>query len=564
MSASFPALPCIWPGQDMGYRSRHTAGAPELDYRPNPLLLAKLAAEADRVFGVLADIDVRAINWMEGYLADHPGKNLQLVLSVRPDSPTQAADLDNLLRLCSRHGSRAQIRLLAEWDARRHASNLLCFYSNQGLRAISTGPTPNLGFSLTSPSQANLITHLSLAAFEALRPWFDCLWYLSNSLACVRPYFPDSMPVKADSAAWQQLLWHSELGEIHEPTAPSISRLYDPDRDEFQLVDQKGLPVSPLALSGIEAPDELTLELCRIFERGYLVTLDKSSRLPPLEAPINPLWFGVDSFRQTGTISAQTSFKVSPFDGALLQQIERLRKISSELLPHYSYRLASGVRWIPIQAIGLFEAELTRLNDDIKQRITAQVGPNPRSFLQAQAGRIRADAQQMYQIYHREARLPDGVLDLILDELEHRLKRTLQTEHLLPKVSYAPIVFLPNVQSRWSSAWTQAFSLLTEIGRFPRKAMTDRFFWRGFNSDEEQLLQVMQVTSDHLLLPDNPRYNLQQAQYELDLMAQLERCPAEPQAKCRALWRLLQQAQPEAAEQLLKDSPPQHVGSFRY
>lgn len=44
-----------------------------------------------------------------------------------------------------------------------------------------------------------------------------------------------------------------------------------------------------------------------------------------------------------------------------------------EGVPRYSFALADGVRWMPKQAIPLFEATLTAANDDAKKLLTWRV-----------------------------------------------------------------------------------------------------------------------------------------------------------------------------------------------
>jgi hypothetical protein len=122
--------------------------------------------------------------------------------------------------------------------------------------------------------------------------------------------------------------------------------------------------------------DGLGEGIARVFEQGRLVAVDKASRVPPLEAPVKPEWFGVDSFRQTGMVSSRTSFKVAPFDETILKKIDRLRRASGDLLPYYSYALADGMRWIPRTAIPLFEAALTEANDEARKLLNATVGDN--------------------------------------------------------------------------------------------------------------------------------------------------------------------------------------------
>ena len=94
----------------------------------------------------------------------------------------------------------------------------------------------------------------------------------------------------------------------HESGAePPVRAVVDPESGEVVLVDQnnEALP-SPTEAIGVPKLDPLSDCVARVFELGALVSVDKLSRIPPLEAPVKPEWFGVDSFRQTGMVKAQT------------------------------------------------------------------------------------------------------------------------------------------------------------------------------------------------------------------------------------------------------------------
>ncbi|OYW20172.1 MAG: hypothetical protein B7Z55_07680, partial [Planctomycetales bacterium 12-60-4] len=298
----------------------------------------------------------------------------------------------------------------------------------------------------------------------------------------------------------------------------------------------------------------------RIFELGALVSVDKSSRIPPLEAPVKPEWFGVDSFRQTGMVKAQTSIKVAPFDEATLKKIDRLRRVSGELLPRYSFALADGVRWIPKQAIPFFEAALTAANDDAKKLLGETMGDDIHAFLLSQRERIRNDAQRMYEAYHPSGKIPDNAVTNILDELRARLDRT-KVDKLIPKVAYSPVAFNPSQQSEWSSPWGQAFALLKGIAEFPREAMTNRFFWQGLRTDEDALIKAMNVADDHLVKDYGARKAKQRAELELDLIKQLESAAGDVRAKCRTLWSLLTTGDEAAVVELLEAPLTQESGA---
>lgn len=527
-----PQMPFVWPEPLVSSGSSRYETA-------LPFEVATRAALS--VFGVVSAIDARAVNWMEGYLADSPKTKLRLVISIHPTCRTSESDLQNLLRLVERHGDRAAFKVFPEASLLDRSSNLLCLCGADGDVAVSVGPTENMGFTPASPSQANLASVVTAATFEACRKWFDYLWGIAGPLRSdVASTMPNLVLPEGDVEAarlWED--YRRRCLAYESATDPPVRAIVNPESGEVVLVDQNNEAVlSPTEAIGVPTLDPLSDCVARVFELGALVSVDKLSRIPPLEAPVKPEWFGVDSFRQTGMVKAQTSFKVAPFDEATLKKIDRLRRVSGELLPRYSFALADGVRWMPKQAIPLFEAALTAANDDAKKLLGQTMGDDIQAFLASQRERIRSDAQRMYEAYHPGGKIPDNAVTNILDELKTRLDRT-KAYKLIPKVAYSPVAFNPSQKSEWSSPWGQAFTLLKGISEFPREAMTNRFFWQGIRTDEEALIKAMNVAGDHLVDEYGGRKAKQRAELELDLIKQLEDASGDALAKCRALWALI-------------------------
>ena len=543
-----PQMPFVWP------EPRVSSGTS----RYGTALPFEVAARAAlSVFGVVSAIDARAVNWMEGYLADNAATKLRLVVSIHPTCRTSESDLQDLLRLVERHGDRAAFKVFPEATLLDRSSNLLCLCGADGDAAVSVGPTENMGFAPASPSQANLASVVTAATFEACRKWFDYLWGIAGPL---RPDVAAMMPnlVLPEGDVEAARLWEDYRRRClaHESaTEPPVRAVVDPESGEVVLVDQNNEAVpSPTEAIGVPKLDPLSDSVARVFELGALVSVDKLSRIPPLEAPVKPEWFGVDSFRQTGMVKAQTSFKVAPFDESTLKKIDRLRRVSGELLPRYSFALADGVRWMPKQAIPLFEAALTAANDDAKKLLGQTIGDDIEAFLASQRERIRSDAQRMYEAYHPGGKIPDNAVTNILDELKTRLDRT-KADKLIPKVAYSPVAFNPSQKSEWSSPWGQAFALLKGIAEFPREAMTNRFFWQGIRTDEDALIKAMNVAGDHLVEEYGGRKAKQRAELELDLIKQLEDASGDALDKCRALWTLITTGKEDAVVALLEPGP---------
>ena len=541
-----PNVPFIWP------EPRVSAGV-VAPYASLPF--DEVARSSVSIFGVASAIDRQAVEWMEAYLADSAGETrMRLVVSIQPTCRTTEADLLELVRLAERYAGRAAFRVFPERSLRDRSSNLLCFSARDASAVVVLGPAENLGLGPTSPSQANIVTSVSAPTLEACRKWFDYLWGVAGPL---QPEIAASMPqlVIPEGDAEAARLWREYRTRCFaQPQGgaaqPKVS--VDVKTGEVTLTDHNDRPVeSPTAELGVPKLDGVADGIARVFEQGLLVAVDKTSRVPPLEAPVKPEWFGVDSFKQTGMVSSKTSFKVAPFDEATLKKVDRLRRASGDILPHYTYALADGMRWIPKAAIPLFEAALTEANDAAKKLLGVTVGDDIDAFLSTQRDRIRADAQRMYEAYHPGGKIPETAVGNILDELKARLGKT-RGEALIPKVAYSPVAFSVGKDTAWSSPWGQAFQLIKGVAEFPREAMTSRFFWQGVRADEDELIQAMNVAGDHLVVEYGSRKAKQRAEHELAIIKQLESSQADVRERCAALWALVTAGDDSVACELLE------------
>ena len=111
-----PQMPFVWP------EPRVSAGAARY---ASELPFESAVRSAVTVFGVVSAVDSRAINWMEGFLADQVDSRLRVVVSIHPTCRTSESDLQEALRLVERHGDRAAFRLYPENSLEDRSSNLL-------------------------------------------------------------------------------------------------------------------------------------------------------------------------------------------------------------------------------------------------------------------------------------------------------------------------------------------------------------------------------------------------------------------------------------------------------
>jgi len=536
-----PKVPFVWPEPIV------SSGLGE--YVTRPPFDSKLLGSG-KMFGVMSSPDSRTIKWIKKYLAENSDTKLRIVISVYPTCVTSRSEIEDLIRVAETHGDRAAFKIYPEESLADRSSNCICLIDKNEEITIATGPTENLGFDMESPSQANFVAIVSVSVLEKFRKWFDYLWGISGLLdPDVALLMPTLVIPEGDREATR--LWDA-YRQMCLSNRPVVVSALCQESGEFTLLDQfDQLLPSPTEEINVPKLDAISDFVSNIYQSGSLVTYDKHSRIPPLEAPVKPEWFGVDSFRKTGVVKAQTSMKVSPFDENTIKKIDRLRRVSAELLPRYSFGLADGVRWIPTHSIRLFEAALNAANHDAKTLLGDVIGGDIVNFFESRRVHIRSDAQRMYHLYHPAKTIPDESVEKIMGELKNRLDRT-QAEKILPSVAYARLSFNPTQSSEWASPWGQAFALLKEIAEYPREAMTNRFFWQGFRGDEDELIKAMNVAGDYLIKDYGSRNAIRTADAELSLIKQLGDFDCEPIDKCRALWALITQGEVDGLSKLLR------------
>ena len=122
-----PSVPFIWP------EPRVSAGVAPYASLP----FDEVARSAVSIFGVVSAIDRKAVDWMEGYLADGAGETrLRLVISIQPTCRTTEADLLELVRLVERYKERAAFRIYPE--ARCATGRRTCCASRHATPALSS------------------------------------------------------------------------------------------------------------------------------------------------------------------------------------------------------------------------------------------------------------------------------------------------------------------------------------------------------------------------------------------------------------------------------------------
>jgi hypothetical protein len=256
-----------------------------------------------------------------------------------------------------------------------------------------------------------------------------------------------------------------------------------------------------------------------------------------LDVPLDPHLFGDSSNIQRGNVARKVNMRITVFDERTLRQIETRRKGLRTLLTKFTFALADNMRWMPSEARGLFVSELTRLNEEGQKLIGDLLTGDVTEFINVKRAALVADINAMYTALGKPGQVSEHAMDAIVDSLTKRLEKA-KTANFMPKLSFSVISFV-SLDSDVASPWGQAFSLLADIAAFPRKALTDTFFFRGLEIAEDDLIEAMNVADDALCRNLRARGIKQRCKQELDLLTRIEEAHVQARERCELVLRLL-------------------------
>lgn len=420
--------------------------------------------------------------------------------------------------------------------------------SGTGGTLLVFGTAPNFGLNQGWPGKLNAALSPDAALLASWQNWFNLLWHRSPPLSPATMDIPHLVLPEGDpraGEAWEEYRRHCNATP-DDPQTGSRQIEVDPETGKVTLKDASGQPVSAVDEElGLPKVDALEQQVARLFQAGELVTVDKSSRIPPLRAPIRAEWFGVERFRKVGSVSRELKYYISLLDGETLRQLEGRRKMTNAILDTFSFSMGEGMHWMPLAARPLFEKEMDRVDQEGLKILTGAVGGNLDEFTKTRLQQVMQDINTMYREFHgthTELTLPHDTLEKILEDLKSQLQRAIDEKRLLPKVSPITAGFKAGADSGRYTAWAQALSLLSAIARFPRKAFSDGYFLRGLRVDKDELLEAMNVCDDAIVAAwqEQGEWRIRaRAEAELELLDRIAAAGCPARTKCQAVLQLM-------------------------
>jgi hypothetical protein len=535
-----PRIPFIWP--------THRLSEEPSIYELSPPF-GDLVLDATWLFGVVPALTSRGVKVLDEWLKGNLILKISIVVVVYPACAARQSDLADLHALARCYPDRFSGRILPLEQVTDRSINAICFSTKDlDFVQIVVGPSEGLGLDPWGDGHINFAFQANPSLLEAFRSHFDWLW--GKACDIFLPGATDipelALPKGSEEAA---RTWRSYLNEIQseqsvEDGASSVAEAVaepaaEPGEAGAESSHGKSRQ-SPTEQLGIQALDPLAEFVAGLYGKGSLVSIDKLSKIPPLDAPLDPNLFGDASELRSGSVTRKVNMRVSVIDEKTLKEIESCRQALRTLLTKFTFGLADNMRWMPNTARKLFEAELKRANDEGLKLISDLLKGDVDAFLSGKREKLVADLNGIYSQLGRLEHVTPDVVEKVVANLKVRLTKA-QSSNFMPKLSYSSISFT-STEGAFSSPWGQAYSLLSDVAAFPRKAHSDSFFFRGLKTPKKELLVVMDVADD-VILRDPGIFELEdRCKLEIGVLSTIENAPIESKMRCRLVRKIIEGA----------------------
>jgi hypothetical protein len=541
-----PTPPYFWP-------DLRTVMA-EIEYS-TPVPFQPSISDAQSVAGLISPVNHVGCEWLRTTIEGNSERQWNIVLAVYGGCHTSSRDLSDLNELQASFDN-VNFRVKA-FSIATAATTSMALVRDDGEITIAFGNSPNFGFEDENIHHLNVVLNPEAVLINQWRSWFDWIWENSAQLSEECVSIPALVPATGTPEAAAE--WERYLDSLNKATSGGWA--VDKETGELIPLDAEDKELTTITSKmGIPKADPAAIRISEVINKGSLITVDKGSRVPPLETPIPPEWFGDKAQIQQGLISRKTQVRISPFDDQTLKAIENKRKAVTSLIAKFSFPLADGVRWMPNDAIPLFNREIERANSEGVNLLQAEVLDGDlfvdvRGFLEQRRSQIQKNADDIFRQVTGSAHSSKSRIDDILERMEERLKKSI-SGNLLPRFSFSRIELKLTDKGDWNSPWGQAFSLTWHSAEFSRKIYSDPYFMRGLRVGKTEYANAMNVYDDWIVRDANKIRVDQAAEAEISILQTVRDSEASTQEKCLATLAIVDGHGEISALEALKSGTP--------
>ena len=406
MTGVKPTVPFIWP------EPRVREGITVYEHNPP---FGELALGAISFFGVISALTSEGVDVLDAWLEQNHDLKASVVVAVYPTCATNRSDLDRLQALVECSAGRLTAHIWPLQQVTDRSLSALCFLAkDSGVVHITAGSSEHLGLDPWLGGHLNFVFRADPSLVEAFKRHFDWLWANSCEIrsGCATAIPDLVLPKGSEEGAriWQDYM-NDLAGNPASDEMPRVVAHVNPETGDVTIESPEGDTVpTPTDELGITKLDPLADRVAHLYGQGTLVSIDKLSRIPPLDAPLDPSVFGDAAELIRGNVKRTVSMRVSVIDKKTLKDIETRRQGLRTLLTKFTFGLADNMRWMPTAARALFEAELDRINKEGQKLISDLICGNVNAFLKTKRETLVADLNAMYAQLGRPGQVTQDVI----------------------------------------------------------------------------------------------------------------------------------------------------------
>ena len=503
-----------------------------------------------KIIAIITDINMETVQFIAETLLNN--NEWKLLVAINPTGSTRQNVLNKLQDLHEKHEA-LDIRILLPKAIREQilSINLSLIQRNEEYW-LNLGSASSLGIGTPIEGTANLLFRPDAIIINECRKFIDLHWLLGITLTrelCDIPFLIPAQGTEEARVLWEcyqnKCLNNNEISKA-EITLDTIQV-----NDSGEVVLASGEKKLSETMS-FPVIDEFEIEITELMKSGKAATLEY--KIPPLQAPISPMFFGIQATERAGTVTRKTQYTVDLFDEDTQKRMEGYRKGVRELLTLCSYRLADGLRWVPDSAKDILDKMINELVTGASQELQSIFNNDIDAFLKARRDKIREDCQLFYDQIVGKGTIPDNKLNDIIKTLRERAELSLKTG-LMPKITYTSVSFTPSVKSKNEDAWSHVTSLLIDMAERPRKLITDPYFRRRFNKGVtiKAYLEAMDVMTDCIVsffLAKGSQAE-HRATSELKLIQQIDKVNIDGENVCQLLVALIKGTTAQSSDKFM-------------
>lgn len=540
----------IWP--DM--QARITGESPWLPPFGDKLL------ECEYAFLAVSVPNLAFGDWLETIWRNSPEKaRWKIVLALDPSYGTQQTGevLELIYALQENSSGRLTARLLTPGKLGNAAPRLSMAILSVPGESVSASVGSSLSFGLGFPpaGDVNLWTTLSASQTNDIRQLARAYWELSAPLTKDLCDIPLLNPIQGNEAGhlkWQafeaKITKNSDINGDSSSSIRDLPLTHDGRLDEEAIETSESDPQPELEEYLPKIPSVVD-DIQSLYGKGALVSVQH--RVKPMSVSIPPSLFGQQGEEQFGALRYKQQFRIELFsDKATAKEVDKQRKIVTELVQLFSFSFGTGKYWVPNTAHETLHKAIKVAGEKSQPSLKLAYGGDIEKFLAGRKPAIQQDLENIYKRFYPNGTMPSDSVDNVLKLLTERVKEA-EKEGLVPKITSTEISFRYSKDDR-EDPWSDAAFLLSKIAVRPRELMADRFKPRQLKIAEIPLpdyLKVMNVMGDDLIAyalkkgPESP-WAIDRSRHEMETLNEYETIVEPGENKCQMLIDLIMGVEP--------------------